>query len=74
MSYQLGIGRYDIILKTNNTNNSLTTIYDGYGFSEPQTEQLMIKIHRSYAPIFEPYYTHFVTRIDSRTSMTIFKL
>ena len=74
MSYQLGIGRYDIILKTNNTNNSLTTIYDGYGFSEPQTDQLMIKVQRSYAPVFEPYYTHFITRIDSGTSMSIFKL
>ena len=74
LNYELGTGRNDIIIKTNNRYNSLTTIYEGFGYTTPVTDQLKLAVHRSYAPIFEPYTTHFISRIDSMTSMTIFKI
>jgi hypothetical protein len=74
LNYELGTGRNDIIIKTNNANTSLTTIYEGFGYISPVTDQIKLVLNKSYAPIFEPYTTHFISRIDSMTSMTIFKI
>lgn len=74
LNYQLGTGRYDININTNNNITSVTTIYDGYGFTNPITDRCIIPIDIAYAPLYKTYNTHFITRIDNSTSMTIFKL
>ena len=74
LNYQLGTGRYNININTTNNKTSMTTIYDGFGFTKPITDILTINIEQSYAPIFKSFSTHFITRIDNSTSMTIFKL
>jgi hypothetical protein len=74
LNYQLGIGRYNININTNNNITSVTTIYDGYGFSNGITDKCIIPIDIPFAPVYKTYSSHFITRIDNSTSMTIFKL
>lgn len=74
LNYQLGTGRYNININTNNNVTSVTTIYDGYGFTNPITDRCIIPIDIAYAPVYKTYNTHFITRIDNSTSMTVFKL
>lgn len=73
INYQLGTSRNDIYINTNNT-SSLTTLYNGYGFSDPITKTLQIHCQGTYLPPFKGQYSHFITRIDSMTSMSVFRL
>ena len=73
MNYQLGTGRYNIQLNANNI-SSTTYLYDGYGFSNPTTDSLLIRVTTDNAPYFSKYSTHFITRIDNLTTMSIFKV
>jgi hypothetical protein len=73
INYQLGTSRNNIYINTNNT-SSITTIYDGYGFSNPIRDSLQIHCQGTYLPSFKGQYSHFITRIDSMTSMSVFKL
>lgn len=73
INYQLGTSRNDIYINTNNT-MSLTTLYNGYGFSDPVTNSLQIHCQGTYLPPFKGQYSHFITRIDSMTSMSVFRL
>jgi hypothetical protein len=73
MTYQLGTDRYDIKLYANNT-SSITYIYDGYGFSEPSTTGITIETDRESVRALRKYYSHFITRIDNMSTMSVFRL
>jgi hypothetical protein len=73
ITYQLGTGRNNVYIHSKNI-SSMTYFYDGFGYNDPVTNTLQIKIEQAYAPVFKSYNTHFITRIDNNTTISIFKL
>jgi hypothetical protein len=73
INYQLGTSRNDLYINTNNT-SSVTMLYDSYGFSNPTTDTIQIHCQGTYLPQYKGQTSHFITRIDSITSMSVFKL
>ena len=73
LSYQLGTGRNNVYIHSKNI-SSMTYFYDGFGYNNKFTDILHIRIEEAYAPSFKQFNTHFITRIDNNTTISVFKL